>query len=145
MAVPQSSAPHSALRMTSSCRCRGNDETSAYAQSGGGDSGEKAGEEGRGKREGSATATAAAATTGSGSEAGAAGDTVARSETPVMSAQKQGASLGADGEPWGPAWPAAWWGWQASRARTVRPPGPAASQQAAASGRRATVAGRGIR
>src|SRR3989440_6267400 len=132
LAMPQSSAPHSALRMASSCRCRGNDETSAYAQSGGGDSGAKDGEGGRGKGEGSATATAAAATTGSGSGAGAAGDTVARSEAPVMSAQKQGASLGADG-PWCPAWPAAaCWCWQASRARTVRPPGPAASQQAAA-------------
>src|SRR2546422_11475943 len=105
--MPQSSAPQSALRLAASCHCRGNDETSAYAQSGGGDAGEKAGEGGRGKGEGSATATAAAATTGSGSGAGAAGDTVARSEAPVMSAQKQGASVGADGEPWGPAWPPA--------------------------------------
>src|SRR3989442_15399998 len=114
------------------------------AQWGGGASGEKAGEEGRGKREGWGTTTGAAATTGSGSGAGAAGETVARSEAPVMSAQKQGASLGATG-PWCPAWPAAAWAcWQASRARTVRPPGPAASQHAAPSSKTVNVAARRI-
>jgi len=62
-----------------------------------------------------------------------------------MSAQKQGASLGAEGGPWCPAWPAAaWWCWQASRARRVRPPGPAASQQPAAISNRASVAARRI-
>src|SRR2546426_3922839 len=113
----------------------GEKRDSAYAHgSGGGDSGAKDGEGGRGKGEGSVNAIAGALSTAKSSGTGTAGDTVARSEAPVMSAQKQGASLGAEGGPWCPAWPAAaWWCRQASRARTVRPPGPAASQHPAAS------------
>src|SRR5947209_10687746 len=102
MATPQSSALHSALRMASSCRCRVNDETSAYAQSGGGDSGAKDGEGGRGKGEGSVNAITGAVSTGRSCGTGTAVDTVARSDAPVMSAQKQGASLGKAG-PWCPA------------------------------------------
>src|SRR5207249_7929142 len=86
-----------------------------------------------GKGEGSVNAITGAVSTGRSSGTGTAGDTVARSDAAVMSAQKQGGSLGATG-PWCPAWPAAaWWCWQATRARTVRPPGPPASQHPAAS------------
>src|SRR3989442_7303602 len=83
----------------------GEKRDSAYAHgSGGGDSGAKDGEGGRGKGEGPVNATTGAVSTGRSSGTGStAGDTVARSETPVMSAQKQGASLGAERGPWGPA------------------------------------------
>jgi len=55
----------------------------------------------------------------------------ARSSAPAIWSQKHGPSAGDAG--WWPAvWCAAWWR-HTSTSRTVSPPGPAASQQAAAS------------
>src|SRR5437773_6010488 len=133
--MPQSRAHQSALRIRSSELWVAN-ASGQPRPFGGGGTGAKDGEAGRGKREGADGCAAGATSVSPGlSGVGSAVDTT-RSSPPVISSQKHGPPVGSVWCPPRPAaWCAAWW-WHASSARVVAPPGPAASQQAAASVKR---------